>query len=200
MIMTADESYRAGENPRTTRVRRIIVDAAMDLLIREGASAVTAARIAEGTGVARTTIYRHWPTPAALLTGAIDHIVSPHVPTSISDNLEQDLITALSNLQKRMTRNQFRAVFAALLDHANRNMKSVAVQRRFVNGVLEPIHDILSAAKERGDLPSGLDIESASARLAGPLFHRHVMLRASISNQLIAQTIDQFLCGCRDAG
>ena len=138
--------------------------------------------------------------PAALLIEAIDSVVSPHVPTSISDSVEEDLVTALSNLHQRMARKQFRAIFAALLDHANRDAKTVVAQRRFVNGVLKPIHDILSAAKERGDLPSGLDIESASARLAGPLFHRHVMLRASISNQLIAQTIDQFLCGFRDAG
>lgn len=198
MSVTADQSQPAGENPRTTRVRRIIVDAAMDLLIGEGASAVTAARIAERTGVARTTIYRHWPTPAALLTGAIDQIVSPHITTSISANLEQDLITALSNLQKRMIRKPFRAVFAALLDHANRNIKSVAVQRRFVNGVLQPVRDILSAARERGDLPSALDIESASAQLAGPVFLQHVMLRAPVSDRLIAQSISQFLRGCRD--
>ncbi len=200
MIRRPDQPHGTRVNPRTTRVRQIIFDAAMELLIKDGAGAVTAVRIAEATGVARTTIYRYWATPAALLIQAIDSVVSPHVPTSISDSVEQDLVLALSNLHKRMARKQFRAIFATLLDHANRDAKAVAAQRRFVNGVLEPIHDILSAAKERGDLPSGLDIESASALLAGPLFHRHVMLRASISNQLIAQTIDQFLCGFRDAG
>ena len=141
---------REGENPRTTRVRQIIVDSAAGLLIREGAGAVTAVRVAEDTGVARTTIYRHWPDATALLLDAIDRVVRPHVPTRITDNLEADLMTALTNLRMRMRRNPFRFVFTALLDHANRDRNLVPAQRRFVNGILQPIQDVITAALQRG--------------------------------------------------
>ena len=193
MRVTAGQRHRSGENPRTARVRQIMLDAARDLLIKEGAGALTAVRIAEETGVARSTIYSHWPNHTALLLDAIDRIVSPHSPTSITDNLEEDLNTALSDLRMRMTKRPFRIIFGALLDHANRNRGAVAAQRRLVNGVLQPVHDILSAAKGRGDLPSTVDVETASAQLAGPLFAQHVMLRATISDLLIRQTIAQFL-------
>ena len=193
MSGTADQLHRLRENPRTTRVRHVILDAATDLLIREGASALTAVRIAEETGVARTTIYRHWADHTALLLDTIDRVVSPHAPTSITDNLEEDLTTALSSLRTRMTKRPFRIIFGALLDHANRNREAVAAQRRFVNGVLQPIHDILAAAKGRGDLPSTVDVEIASAQLAGPLFHQHVILRTTISDELIRQAITGFL-------
>ena len=193
MRVTAGQRHRSGENPRTARVRQIMLDAARDLLIKEGAGALTAVRIAEETGVARSTIYSHWPNHTALLLDAIDRIVSPHSPTSITDNLEEDLNTALSDLRMRMTKRPFRIIFGALLDHANRNRGAVAAQRRLVNGVLQPVHDILSAAIGRGDLPSTVDVETASAQLAGPLFAQHVMLRATISDLLIRQTIAQFL-------
>lgn len=193
MRVTAGQRHRSGENPRTARVRQIMLDAARDLLIKEGAGALTAVRIAEETGVARSTIYSHWPNHTALLLDAIDRIVSPHSPTSITDNLEEDLNTALSDLRMRMTKRPFRIIFGALLDHANRNRGAVAAQRRLVNGVLQPVHDILSAAKGRGDLPSTVDVETASAQLAGPLFVQHVMLRTTISDLLIRQTIAQFL-------
>ncbi len=191
---------REGENPRTTRVRQIVVDSAAGLLIREGASAVTAVRVAEDTGVARTTIYRHWPTAPALLLDAIDKVVRPHTPTRITDDLEADLMAALGNLQMRMTKNPFRLVFTALLDHANRDQVLVAAQRRFANGILRPIQDIIAAAVQRGDLPSTVQVETASAQLAGPLFLQHVMLRTTISEELISETIIQFLCGMRDGG
>ena len=191
---------REGENPRTTRVRRIIVDSAAGLLIREGAGAVTAVRIAEDTGVARTTIYRHWPKTTALLLDAIDRVVRPHVPTRITDNLEADLLAALTNLQMRMTKNPFRLVFTALLDHANRDRVFVAAQRRFANGILQPIQDIITAALQRGDLPCTVHVDTASAQLAGPLFLQHVMLRTTISEQLICETVTQFLCQMRDGG
>ena len=191
---------REGENPRTTRVRQIVVDSAAGLLIREGASAVTAVRIAEDTGVARTTIYRHWPTAPALLLDAIDKVVRPHTPTRITDDLEADLMAALGNLQMRMTKNPFRLVFTALLDHANRDQVLVAAQRRFANGILRPIQDIIAAAVQRGDLPSTVQVETASAQLAGPLFLQHLMLRATISEELISATVTQFLCQMRGGG
>ncbi len=181
-----------GENPRTTRVRQVILDAAADLLVEHGAGEVTASRIAQKTGVARTTIYRHWPDQSQLLLDAIDSVVAPHSPTTVTDDLEADLITALSNLRARMTRHPFRQIFAALLGHANLDRSFVAAQRRFVNGVLQPINDILTAAVNREDLPSTLDISQACAVLAGPLFHKHVMLRESIDDRLITNTVHQF--------
>ena len=193
MSATAGQSNRPGTNPRTTRVRQIILDAAIDLLIKEGAGALTAVRIAEKTGVARTTIYRHWTDNTALLLDAIDKLISPHVPTSLSENLEEDLSATLTNLKMRMTKRPFRIVFAALLDHANRNRDAVGAQRRFVSGVLQPLQDVLANAKGRGVLPSTVDVETASAQLAGPLFIQHVMLRTAISDRLIAQTIERFL-------
>ena len=192
--MKTEQLVGKGKNPRTTRVCRIILDAAAELLVKEGAGAVTAMRIAEETGVARTTIYRHFPNPSGLLLDAIDRVVTPHVPTKITDNLEEDLITALSNLGMRMTKRPFRLVFTALLDQANQNGRLVAAQRRFVNGVLQPIQDILAAAMQRGDLPSTVHVETASAQLAGPLFLQHVMLRSIVSEPLISETVTQFLC------
>jgi len=193
MSATAGQSNRPGTNPRTTRVRQIILDAAIDLLIKEGAGALTAVRIAEKTGVARTTIYRHWTDNTALLLDAIDKLISPHVPTSLSENLEEDLSATLTNLKMRMTKRPFRIVFAALLDHANRNRDAVGAQRRFVSGVLQPLQDVLANAKGRGVLPSTVDVETASAQLAGPLFIQHVMLRTAISDRLTAQTIERCL-------
>ncbi len=181
------------ENPRTQRVRQVILDAGAGLLVEHGAGEVTATRIAQETGVARTTIYRHWPDQADLLLAAIDSLVAPHSPSPTSGDLEADLITALSNLRARMTKRPFRQVFAALLSHANQDQTFVAAQQRFVNGVLQPINDALTAAATRGDLRSSVDIPHACAALAGPLFHQHVMLRASIDDKLITTTVHQFL-------
>ena len=182
-----------GKNPRTTRVRQVILNAAADLLVNHGAGEVTASRIAQETGVARTTIYRHWPDQSLLLLDTIDTMVAPHSPTVLTDDLRTDLVTALSNLRTRMTRRPFRQVFAALLSLANRDRTFVAAQQRFVNGVIQPITDILTSATSHGDLPSSIDIPQAAAALAGPLFHQHVMLRPSIDDRLITAIVNQFL-------
>lgn len=183
----------SSENPRTTRIRDIVLPAVMELLVAEGAGAVTALRVSEHAGVARSTIYQHWPDQNTLLLDAIDRMTTPHVPTSISDNLEDDITAALGTLRKRITTQPFRALFATLLDHANRDRAFVGAQRRFVTRVLQPIRDVLAAAKQRGDLPPTVDIGEAAAQLAGPLFTQHVMVRTTISDDLIANTTKQFL-------
>ena len=181
------------ENPRTQRVRQVILDAGADLLVEQGAGEVTATRIAQETGVARTTIYRHWPDQSDLLLDVIDSLIAPHSPSTFSGDLEADLTNALSDLRARMTRRPFRQVFAALLGHADQDPTFVAAQQRFVNGVLRPINDALTAAMTRRDLHSSVDIPNACAALAGPLFHQHVMLRTSIDDQLITDTVNRFL-------
>jgi len=180
-------------NPRSNRVRRIILDAAAALLVREGARAVTVVRIAEESGVARTTVYRHFRTSGQLLLGAIDRVVTPHVRTELTGNTKDDLLTALSGLRARLERRPFRRVFIALADHANEDEEFVAAQRRFVDGVLEPIQHVLEAAIESGAVSQALDVETATARLAGPLFHQHVMRRADVSASLIKEAVAQFL-------
>lgn len=182
-----------GENPRTTRIRHIVLSAVVELLLVEGAGAVTALRVSEHAGVARSTIYQHWPAPNSLLLDAIDRMMIPHVPTSITNDLQGDLTTALTNLRSRMTNQPFRALFATLLDHANRDRAFVAAQRRFIISALQPIRDILDDAMQRGDLPAAIDVTQAAAQLAGPIFTQHIMLRATITNQLITDTTNNFL-------
>ena len=182
-----------GENPRTRRIRDIVLPAVIDLLLAEGAGAVTTLRVSQHAGVARSTIYQHWPDQHTLLLDAIDRIMTPHAPTTITNNLQDDLTTSLANLRRRITRQPFRAIFSTLLDHASHDRAFVSAQRRFVGGVLQPIRDILTAATQRGDLPSTVDIDEAIAQLAGPMFAQHIMLRTTISDELITHTTRHFL-------
>ena len=191
--MANNPAPQTGENPRTTRIRGIVLPAVIELVLAEGAGAVTALRVSEQAGVARSTIYQRWPDQQTLLLDAIDRIITPHVATTVTDNLEDDLITALFTLRKRITKRRFRPLFATLLDHANRDRTFVAAQRRFVKGVLQPIRDILTASAQRGDLPLTVDVDDAAVQLAGPIITRHIMLRTTTSDELITNTTRHFL-------
>ena len=52
--------------PRKTRVRNAVLSAASDVLRRDGYAGLTMERVAAESGVAKTTLYRSWPTKAAL--------------------------------------------------------------------------------------------------------------------------------------
>ncbi len=181
------------ENPRTTRVRKIVLDAATALLIEEGHSAVTPHQVSKTTGVARSTIYRHWPDPDSLLIDAIDSVLAPDHTLSSVGNLSIDLTTALESLRLRLNRRPFRAMFAALLDHATRSKELIPAQRRFVTGVTAALRSIVAEAVDDGRLDPAINLEVLVAQLAGPLFHQHVMLQARITDELIANTVKGFV-------
>lgn len=181
------------ENPRTTRMRDAVLSSVVELVLTEGAGAVTALRVSEHACVARSTIYEHWPNPDMLLLDAIDMVIAPHSPNTISDDLGADLHTVLTSLRERMERRPFRVWFATLLDHANRDAAFAAAQLRFVAGVLQPISDVIRSGQDRGELIDDLDSVHAAAQLAAPVLTPHVFLRATATDTEIDSAITQFL-------
>ncbi len=183
----------AQENPRTTRVRKIVLDAAAELLVGDGHRAVTPQQVSKSTGIARSTIYRLWPDPVSLLLDAIDSVLAPDHTLSTVGDLRIDLTTELESLRRRLNKRPFRTIFAALLDHAIHARELVPAQRRFVAGVTAPVRSIIAAAMKDGRLEQSLVLDEAVAQLVGPIFHRHVMLQARISDDLISRTVDGFV-------
>ena len=181
------------ENPRTKRVREIVLAEGVELLTSDGGQAVTAARIAERTGVSRTTIYRHWPSQPALLLDVVERGMVPHRTTELTGDLARDLHAVLLNLRVRIRKQPFRRVFATLLAQANGDEAFIGPQQRLVEGVLSPIREVLLDAVSRDALPPTFDVDSACAQLAGPLLLQHVMLRAPITNALITRVVQGFL-------
>jgi len=192
-FMTSSNDNGRHESPRTQRVREIVLTEGIRLLLSQGGGAVTALQITKATGVARSTIYRHWPDQACLLLDVVERCVRPGRPTVITHDLRGDLRIALTGLHKRMRIRRFRVVFATLLAQANSDDAFAAPQHRLVRGVLLPVREILLDAVARGRLPAELDVESAALQLAGPLLAQHVMLRLPISDELLESIIQQFL-------
>ena len=54
-------------DPRIERTRTAVLDAASDLLAEAGVVGFNVDAVARRSGVARTTIYRHWPDANELL-------------------------------------------------------------------------------------------------------------------------------------
>ena len=57
-------------DPRVARTREVVLDAAIDLLAERGYSGFSVEGVVDRTKVAKTTLYRHWPTRDDLLDQA----------------------------------------------------------------------------------------------------------------------------------
>jgi hypothetical protein len=61
----------ASVDPRVARTQATALGAAIELLAERGYSGFSVEGVVERTGVAKTTLYRHWPTRDDLLAAAI---------------------------------------------------------------------------------------------------------------------------------
>src|SRR5256714_15321374 len=66
--------------PRSEAVRRAVLDSALELLEHEGYGRLTMAGIAQRAGASKQTLYRWWPSPAAVLIESLSERASALAP------------------------------------------------------------------------------------------------------------------------
>jgi AcrR family transcriptional regulator len=147
------------EDARVIRTRADVARTALDVLTREGADALTHARVAEVAGYSKTTLYTHWPSKADLVATALDALGDmPHQePTG---DLRADLIGELKMFRKAVLDFQLDRVLAAMAQWAT--VDGMRQIRDTLNtNAQRPIRTILSASFE------GAELEAAISMLAG---------------------------------
>jgi AcrR family transcriptional regulator len=90
-------------SPKRGRPRSVLVDdsvrlAVITLLERDGYNDLRVDDVAEMAGVSKTTIYRRWPTKAALIVDVLRSVKSQRVPMPTTGDFEDDLRSIIYDL------------------------------------------------------------------------------------------------------
>jgi AcrR family transcriptional regulator len=174
------------------RTREKVLTAGRQLLDDEGPEAVTHLRIGEVTGIARTTIYRHWPDREALLAAVLTESEGRDDGFDRGD-LRGDLHAYLEQLRRRTTGRRERHGMAHVMARAEHDRSFADLRRDRITRRLEPLHDLLRRAVERGELPTDLDVDDAAVDLVAPVFFRRFFLGEALSDERIDTLIDTFI-------
>ena len=159
---------------RDPEAQERILDATAGLVTSDGVDHVTIAGIATTAGVSRQTIYRWWPSKAAVVLDALDRVIvsaNPVPRTGDARNLQshtQGLVTFL----KSPAGPHLRALFAeSLRDEA------VAAQFRaaFIDNRRERGATVRRRGIEAGVFRSDLDVEWATEPRYGPIWLRFLL-------------------------
>ncbi|MEX0926773.1 MAG: TetR/AcrR family transcriptional regulator, partial [Dehalococcoidia bacterium] len=177
------------EDPRVSRSKSRILDSAADLLVREGAAAATIERIAAGAGVARTTVYRHWPSRSHLVMDAFETLAAPP-PVPATDDLRRGLLALLAELAWALTESRRAPMLPALVDAAERDEELANLQKRHTEQRRKPMRLVIEAAITRGEIPRETDTELALDQLSGPLFYRRLITHRPITKRFLEQVVD----------
>lgn len=190
-------------DPRIERTRNAVLDAATALLVEGGPTALTMDAVVARSGVAKSTLYRHWANRDELVAAAFV-CCAPQV-TMPDDDLpfEDALRTAVGQLGRAVADDRWRELIPSLLLLSRRHPDLAEIDTELKKDQMLLADAILRRGVDEGALrPEVLDdLERTIWLLAGPLALASLSrpLDADDLASLVDATVDQFLAGNRPA-
>jgi AcrR family transcriptional regulator len=189
---------------RSERSRRAIYDAALALVGEIGYAKTTIEGIASRAGVGKQTIYRWWPSKAAVLLEAFLDLAEQAAEAAGSGGYEipdtgdlaADLRLVLRATVDEMNTPGYDAPARAL---AAEGVVNAEVGAQFVEKLLEPQLELyvtrLCAAQRAGQVRAGIDPRIALELFVGPLTHRWLLRTLPLTHEYADLVVDYAVHG-----
>lgn len=173
-----------------------MIEAALEILAERGFDGLTMEAVAARAGVAKTTVYRRWPSRADLVVGVAETLTAPVRPPK-TGSLETDLVALLGDVIGVLNTRTGRRVIPRALADARERDELADVLRPFWAGRRRLTIDLLRAGVERGELRSDLDLEAAADAFYGPVYYRYLVTGAELNPAVARAIVARALGGMR---
>lgn len=166
--------------------------AAADLVREAGVPSFTIDEVSRRSGVAKTTIYRHFPDPKQLLVAALDHVMVPP-PTPDTGSLRGDLLAYLGAVRPNFADVELRTVYFEIFVAAARDPELAEIHQRLMLARSGPTVAIYERARSRGELDPGIDYPTLLEVVQGPFVVRALTRPDSLAHVDIDALTDRIL-------
>jgi TetR/AcrR family transcriptional regulator, regulator of autoinduction and epiphytic fitness len=198
---TRSASSEAHVDPRVERSRAVITSAATDLLLQGGVHAVTVDAVIARSGVARSTIYRHFPASTDLLAAAFDQLLPPVLEAPTDGSFPERLLGLMLKQSAMLREAPTTVVMTAWLVVTTEGMKQAAsasphfsgLQQRLLEHHSSPLATLLQQGLDSGELRADLDVDVAVSQLGGPLVFRKLISMELVDENFCRRVVEDFL-------
>ena len=181
---------------RSQRSHDAIVAATQELLLERGYAELTIEGIAARAGVGKQTIYRWWPSRAALVLEAYLAGEEAVPPPAESPSVREDVRALLGWLIAVLAEPTGGPVVAGLVSDLQHDAD---LARGFRQHVVPARREAMLAALERGrtrgEIREDADLELAVDALHGAVFYRLLLSGEPLDDAFVDRLADQTLAG-----
>lgn len=187
-----------GPDPRrrSERARRAILGATAELMGEVGYAKLTMEAIAARARVGKQTIYRWWPSKAAVVFDVFTALTGGAAGEPLPDtgDLCEDLKTVFrATVDEFNTPEMDRTTRAFTAELQNDPVFADAVTERLVRPNTEAIKERLRSAVGAGEIDPGTDLELAVELFTGPIHHRWLLRTAPLTHEYADDLVDTVL-------
>jgi AcrR family transcriptional regulator len=190
---------------RNEKSRRAVLTATFDLLQEMSYPRLTIEAIATRAGVGKQTIYRWWPSKAAVLFDAFlllsegDEGTPPELPDT--GDLRADLVLVLRATVAELNEPRLAEPMRALATEIAHDPALAAAYHDRLDGPLREAKQLrLRSAQRSGELAEDLDLDVAVDLLWGPVLSRWLQRSGPLTNEWVERLVDTALGGMRPRG
>ncbi len=181
-------------DPRVAETKRLVKDTTLDLIAEVGFEGTTIELISERSGVSRSTIYRHWPDPAALLLEAFDPPTPEMEPPEVTGDFATDITRYIRHVADRLNEERFAAALAAQIDKSQRDHTYRRAHLQYAVARNEHGVAIFRAGIASGAIRTGTDPEHETDLVLSYLVYQRLVRHRHLGPELI-ETLCQGVLG-----
>jgi AcrR family transcriptional regulator len=182
---------------RSDRSHQAIITATQELLVERGYRALTIEGVAARAGVGKQTIYRWWPSRAALVLEA--YLVASdrvQLPSPDSGSAREDVRALIGWLAAVLAEPTGGRVVAGLVgDIQHDSDLAEGFRQNVVPARRQAMLAALERGRERGEIRADADLELAVDALHGAVFYRLLLSGEPLDAVFAERLADQVLAG-----
>ncbi|MEU8321569.1 TetR/AcrR family transcriptional regulator [Nonomuraea sp. NPDC048881] len=191
--------------PRRSDVDEGVLRAATELLLARGYAGLSPDEVAERAGIAKTTLYRRWPTKDHLALAVVNRL-QDHDEITDTGDIRRDLPAYLEKIAAGL--NRMRAAgrapgdddgsagtVAELVAAAARHADVGELERQMYARRNTLARALLERARDRGQLRADLDVEALFDQLAGALYYRVLITGLPVGRAYAERLVETALRG-----
>ncbi|HJR26148.1 MAG TPA: TetR/AcrR family transcriptional regulator [Acidimicrobiales bacterium] len=167
--------------PRSEEARQAALEATVDLVLANGIEGVTFEDVAARSGVAKTTLYRHFGSKPAMVVEAARSCFVLH-STPDSGDLAEDLRIIFEQGKQAEEERRVPDLIPALVAAGDRDPELAALVAQMLEEKRRPIRTVLQLAQLRGEIGHDVDLDVAYTLVVGPFVMRRMIDRIDITD------------------
>ncbi|HEX2914508.1 MAG TPA: TetR/AcrR family transcriptional regulator [Chloroflexia bacterium] len=177
---------------RVRRSKESVLRATSELLTESGLGGVSVEEVSRRSGVAKTTIYRHWATREDLVIDACSRLnTKQDVPDTGS--FEGDITAFLMSMATLLGTARWSSVVPSIVDAAERDPEIAQIHSIIQRGHAAPLQEIIARAVRNGEIPMSTDPSTLIAELLGPLFYRRWFSREPLDGTFVKAIVQNVI-------
>jgi AcrR family transcriptional regulator len=176
---------------RVERSKRVVLETTYKLLAEAGLGGVSVDQVSRRSGVAKTTIYRHWRTRESLLVDACTQLAA-RLPVPATGSLRTDLEALASGAIRRLHQPSATAM-PSIIDAAERDKELAKLHSQIHTQMCGAFFSVIEQARVRGELTRSQDARELVASILGPILYRRFFSREQLDEAFAKKVVERAL-------